>query len=105
MFTAEEARVMTQHAIDALPDRYYNVYQCKIEKAIQEAIDDGEYEALLWFSLDDPNMEKGLNRLIHALVKDYHYDITNKIMDMPWHHIRKALVKVKWEEKEENSGN
>lgn len=101
MFTAEEARIMTQHAIDALPNRYYDIYRSKVDKAIREAISEGEHEALLWFLLDDPNMEEGLNRLIYALIEDYHYDVTNKIIDVPWHCTRKARLKISWEEKED----
>ena len=104
MFTAEAARVMTQHAINALSDRYYNVYRNKVNKAIEEAIVDGKYEAILWFSLDDSHREEGFNRLVDALINDYHYDITTKLTDKPLFDT-KGWLKISWEEKVKNSGS
>ena len=107
MFTAEEARVMTQHGIDALSDRYYNQYRSKAQKAIQEAIDFGRYETTFNIMLGGhprvDKLEEAYNRLIDALTNDYHYKVT--VEECKIHGVGrtyyKMYVTVSWE----NGGN
>jgi len=79
MFTAEEAREKTNRAIEVLPDQYFNIYCSKAEKAIQEAIKLGKYEAKFNIRLAGSpfvdKMEEGFNRLINSLKYEYKYKV------------------------------
>ena len=111
MWTATEARAMTEDAIKHLDDYYYNEYRADMEKAIMEAVAQGGWEAYIIVTLygNDPYKAKqreGAVRLAGALSQMYGYkvEVEEGINGISWQDL---YITVNWSSDaiDENGGN
>ena len=111
MWTATEAKSMTEDAIEHLDDYYYNEYRADMEKAIMEATARGGWEAYITITLygNDPYRAKqreGAVRLANAMENVYGYkvDVEKGINGISWQDL---YLTVNWSSDvtDENGGN
>ena len=99
MWTATEARAMTEHAIAKLDDYYFNQFRAEAEKAIEDAVERGKYRTTfqVWISSNHAYADKqyeGLTRLKGVLTQQYGYRVE---MDETFHcGISDIYVRVSW---------
>ena len=98
MWTATEARVMTEYAIAKLDDYYFKQFCTEAEKAIADAVEHGRYRTTFQISIcnDHAYADKqyeGLTRLKGFLIQQY-YKVE---MDETCHcGISDIYVRVSW---------
>lgn len=98
MWTATEARAMTEHAIAQLDDYYFKQFRAEAEKAIRYAIERGRYCTAFQVLIYSNQQYEGLTRLNKVLTQQYGYKVE---MDESFHcGMSDIYVHVSWKEDE-----
>ena len=104
MWTATEARAMTEHIIAKLDDYYFKQFRAEAEQAIADAVEHGRYRTTFQVSISQDHtyadkQYEGLVRLKGILTQQYGYKVE---MDETYHcGISDIYVRVSWEEDED----